>query len=53
MQLGKMKVNIEFVGVDKLHEALDDVKGIAEELEQAIRRLNGIELELKTKSIDK
>ncbi|MGQ7453450.1 hypothetical protein ACTGXK_08190 [Streptococcus suis] len=53
MLLGKMKVNIEFVGVDKLHEALDDVKKKAEELEQAIQRLNEIELELKTKSIDK
>lgn len=53
MKLGKMKVNVEFVGVDKLHEAIDDVKKKDEELEQAIQRLNEIELELKTKSIDK
>ncbi|HEL1636184.1 hypothetical protein [Streptococcus suis] len=53
MKLGKMKVNIEFVGAEKLHEAIDDVKNKAEELEQAIQRLNEIELELKTKSIDK
>ncbi|HEM5235400.1 TPA: hypothetical protein U1343_000221 [Streptococcus suis] len=53
MQLGKMKVDIEFVGAEKLHEAIDDVKKNAEELEQAIQRLNEIELELKIKSIDK
>lgn len=48
-----MKVDIEFVGAEKLHEAIDDVKKNAEELEQAIQRLNEIELELKIKSIDK
>lgn len=52
MQLGKMKVNIEFVGAEKLHEAIDDVKKKAEELEQAIQRLNEIELELKTRIAD-
>lgn len=54
MKLGKVKVlNVEFVGVEKLREAADTVKKKAEELEQAIQRLNEIELELKTKSIDK
>ncbi|MCK4026688.1 hypothetical protein [Streptococcus iners] len=52
MQLGKMKVNIEFVGAEKLHEAIDDVKKKAEELEQAIQRLNEIKLELKTQIAD-
>ncbi|HEM6082128.1 TPA: hypothetical protein U2B95_000558 [Streptococcus suis] len=52
MQPGKMKVNIEFVGAEKLHEAIDDVKKKAEELEQAIQQLNEIELELKTRIAD-
>ena len=53
MELGKVRVNVDFVGVEKLHEAINTVKKKAEELEQAIQRLNEIELELKTKSIDK
>ncbi|MET3634468.1 hypothetical protein [Streptococcus porcorum] len=49
MKLGKVKVlNVEFVGVEKLREA-DTVKKKADELEQAIQRLNEIEVELKTK----
>ncbi|HFI0634139.1 TPA: hypothetical protein ACGO2G_000602 [Streptococcus suis] len=53
MKLGSIRVNIDVVGVEKLHEAIVDVRKKAEELEQAIQRLNDIELELKTKSIDK
>ncbi|HFI0791087.1 TPA: hypothetical protein ACGO62_001094 [Streptococcus suis] len=52
MKLGSIRVNIDVVGAEQLHEAINTVKKKAEELEQAIQQLNDIELELKTKSID-
>lgn len=41
------KISASLVGLEEFNKALDEVKQKAEELEQAIQRLNDIELKIE------
>ncbi len=47
-----MKVSIEITNLSDFLESAKEVVKKAEELETAVQRLNNIELELQTKTID-
>lgn len=47
-----MKVSIEITNLSDFLESAKEVVKKAEELESAVQRLNNIELELQTKTID-
>lgn len=47
-----MKVSIEITNLSDFSELAKEVVKRAEELETAVQRLNNIELELQTKTID-
>ncbi|MDQ0222277.1 hypothetical protein [Streptococcus moroccensis] len=47
----KFTLNVELSNLDKLKDLANDVLQKAEELEQAVQRLNEVELGLKTKTI--
>ncbi|WP_369350597.1 hypothetical protein AB6M97_08955 [Streptococcus hillyeri] len=47
------KISASLVGLEEFNLAIDEVKQKAEELEQAIQRLNGIELDIEFGDIKK
>lgn len=47
-----MKINVEITNLSDFLESAKEVVKKAEELETAVQRLNNIELELQTKTID-
>ena len=48
MRAIRNQFNVEVSGIDELREAIQEVAKKAEELQGAIKRLNEVELELKT-----
>lgn len=48
MRATRYQFNVEVSGIDELREAIQEVAKKAEELQEAIKRLNEVELELKT-----
>lgn len=48
MRAKRNQFNVEVSGIDELREAIQEVAKKAEELQEAIKRLNEVELELKT-----
>ena len=48
MRAIRNQFNVEVFGIDELREAIQEVAKKAEELQGAIKRLNEVELELKT-----
>ena len=48
MRAKRNQFNVEVSGIDELREAIQEVAKKAEELQGAIKRLNEVELELKT-----
>lgn len=48
MRAIRNQFNVEVSGIDELREAIQEVAKKAEELQEAIKRLNEVELELKT-----
>ena len=48
MRAIRCRLNVEVSGIDELREVIQEVAKKAEELQEAIKRLNEVELELKT-----
>lgn len=48
MRAIRYQFNVEVSGIDELRETIQEVAKKAEELQEAIKRLNKVELELKT-----
>lgn len=53
MRTIRYQFNVEVSGIDELKDVCQEVSKKAQELQEAIQRLNEMELELKTKATDK